>query len=166
MKRITTKKRIFIGVGMISFLLMLTPSIPAYEFHHIIETHTISFQNNPEITIDQTQYLYDQLQKKGINTNVLTKQKSDIVKSCNYLLDILSHKSGSDALPSFLVGLIHLLISLLLALIGTINGIIFGPLIALIVKIVTAPAIILAKIIGFIVNLLSKIQIKNIPCDN
>ena len=57
--------------------------------------------------------------------------------------------------PTCIRLILHFIIGLIFSIIGTILGMLFGPILVLIIKIITAPAILLAKIITFIINLIT-----------
>jgi hypothetical protein len=106
------KKAILIGVCAVTFLLFITPMIPAQQFQQVKEVIEKEFQ--------------DQIESNLLNT------------------------IGKDVEPAIMKFLFSLIISLIGSLIGTIFGRIFGPVRTLIVKILTFPAVLLAKIIGLI----------------
>jgi len=105
----------------------------------------------------------------------LLESKSEKIKQIIEIIDVESNnieslnelQKLSDVLSEFnnqsllrkISNLPNLILSLILSIIGTIIGIIygkiFGPLTVFLVKILTAPAILLAKIIEFIINLFS-----------
>jgi hypothetical protein len=84
------------------------------------------------------------------STYGLEELSNELSELRNYILD-------NPSPQIFIRKLLRFIVSLLFSIIGTIFGIligkIFGPLIVLIVRILTAPAVLLAKIIAFIVDL-------------
>ena len=70
----------------------------------------------------------------------------------DYYQEIDLELNDNDAKPTFIQFIMNLIISLILTIFGTLTGIIFGPMIAFILRLITAPAIILAKIISFLIN--------------
>ncbi|OYT29470.1 hypothetical protein B6U98_02310 [Thermoplasmatales archaeon ex4572_165] len=115
------KKGIILGIGLITMLLLITPVIPANEYN-LIENAQDQIINNIE-------------SKNNLKETI-----------SNTLMQSINQK-GSQRIISFLLNLI---ISLIFSGIATIFAIIFGPLLAIFVKIITAPAMILAKIIELI----------------
>jgi hypothetical protein len=63
----------------------------------------------------------------------------------------------SQSLPTYISKILEFILGLIYSIIGTIIGVIFGkifgPKIVLLTKLLTAPAVLLAEIIAFIVNL-------------
>lgn len=57
--------------------------------------------------------------------------------------------------PTCIRFLLNVIIGLFFSLIGTLFGILFGPLLAFIIKVLTAPAILLSKIILFLINVIT-----------
>ncbi len=81
--------------------------------------------------------------------------KNEIKELSNQLSELKISILHNPSLPTCFRTIFGILIGLIFSIIGTILGIIFGPLLAFIVRIITAPAVLLAKLIAFIVNLLT-----------
>ena len=99
--------------------------------------------------LDQLGRFVEELQ---FNFNKI-KLKNEIKGLSDELIELRISINDDLSLPSFIRTILGFIIGLLFSIIGTIFGIIFGPLLALFVRIITAPAVLLAKIISFIVNL-------------
>jgi hypothetical protein len=140
------KKAIICGVCAVAFLLCLTPTIPAQQYRLVKNTIEKDFQQHLDDTIvalrcideDKTQIEY---------------QKEILLKSFHEMKQIWE-LGGLDAVPTCFKFLIKTLLSLIFAFLGTILGIIFGkifgPLLVFLVKVITYPARLLAKILEFI----------------
>ncbi|PNX46598.1 MAG: hypothetical protein BV457_04610 [Thermoplasmata archaeon M9B1D] len=130
----------------------------------IMLVNTSSAVEYKTVTDYNTELLESKLEKiKQIIEDI--NAKSNNLKSLNELQklsDVLSELKISYFnnpsllkinwnLPNFILGLI---LSIIGTIIGIIYGKIFGPLTVFLIKILTAPAILLAKIIEFIANLL------------
>jgi hypothetical protein len=79
--------------------------------------------------------------------------KNEIKEFSNQLSELKISILDNPYLPTCIRTIFGILIGLIFSIIGTILGIIFGPLLAFVVRIITAPAVLLAKLIAFIVNL-------------
>jgi predicted membrane protein len=79
--------------------------------------------------------------------------KNEIKEFSNQLSELKISILDNPNLPTCIRTIFGILIGLIFSIIGTILGIIFGPLLAFVVRILTAPAVLLAKLIAFIVNL-------------
>jgi len=148
------RKSIIIGACITSILIMLLPIIPANEYHQIKKSQITSLENNLQSLYIELNNLYNQVKKSIMDNEFLSKEKffliGNLIKNRHRLIDQINNGTIHTSLST----IFNLIISLLFALIGTIIGIVFGPFIALIVTILTAPAIILAKLIEFIINLI------------
>jgi len=120
------KRNILIGVCVATLLMLVTPSISAVEYKEVEERYnTIVDENN-------------------LNRDSILETLNTLKKEVNS--EEVKGKIGSNQF------VVNLFISLLLAFLGTIFGIIFGPLLALLIKIVTAPAVLLAKFISSLLD--------------
>jgi hypothetical protein len=138
------RKKMICGVCAIAFLLFLTPMIPAQQYTQVKKTMIKEFQQQLERTFDTMRSMKeDDSQKEG--------KKQSILVTFNTQKNVLEMKD-LDAKPTCFKFVISTLLSLIFALLGTIFGMIFGPLLALIVKVITFPAVLLAKIIVFLLN--------------
>ncbi len=133
------KKRIIIGVCAVVCLLSITPVIPAQHYMQMKE-HTFHHQLDNAIAALR-------------NMDKDDKQREYTTQSITQTLTDMKHivESGAfDNTPACIKFLISTLISLILAALGTLFGIVFGPLLALVEQVITALAILLAKIIAFL----------------
>ena len=87
-----------------------------------------------------------------INSNNVIS-KNEIKEFSNQLSELKISIFNNPSLPTCIRTIFGFIIGLIFSIIGTIFGIIFGPMLALFVRILTAPAVLLAKLIAFIVNL-------------
>ena len=150
------KKKILFGAIFSICIIILVNTSSAVEYKSITDYNT----NLLESKLQNINIFIEKIRKKIENLNV----KSIDLKSTNGLQGLSDKLSelrisylNNPSLPMIFDNLKGLILCILLSIIGTIFGIIFGKifgyLIVLIVKILTAPAILLAKIIAFIVNL-------------
>ena len=79
--------------------------------------------------------------------------KNDLIVFSNQLYELKILVLNNPSLPTCIRTIFGFIIGLIFSIIGTIFGIIFGPLLTFFIRILTAPAILLAKLISFIINL-------------
>ncbi|MCK4688625.1 MAG: hypothetical protein KAT66_10880 [Candidatus Lokiarchaeota archaeon] len=148
------KKRIIgVGVGLISIILLITPIIPASEYNQIIEYQTDLIDENLQDLKTNINQIFDLLEKTRIDSTISFSQNNSIIENFKNTIDDLRNNIENDNLNLGILPISNLLLSLILALIGTIIGILFGPIIALGIMILVSPALLLAKIIIFILDL-------------
>jgi len=148
------KKRI-IGIGLISIILLITPIIPASEYNQIIEYQTDVIDENLQDLKTNINQIFDLLEKTRIDGAISFSQNNSIIENFKNAIDDLRNNIENDSLNLGILPISNLLLSLILALIGTIIGILFGPIIALGIIILVSPALLLAKIITFILDLIN-----------
>jgi predicted PurR-regulated permease PerM len=137
------RKEIVIGICLIAAVLMIAPTIPAQEY--------IQIKNAYDTTIQE--------QLHEIKTTLLTVRKrtddpqilqQETVSTLTELKEIIENSDESSfAVSGFIINMI---ISLFFTLIGTVFGILFGPILSALVLLITSPAILLAKIIEFLLG--------------
>ena len=137
------KNEIICGVCAVAFLLLITPTIPAQQCMMVKNTIEKDFQQHLDTAIASLETIVR-------NNKQLEYQSEIVTESFNEMKQIWEH-GGLDAVPTYFKSLINTLLSFILAILGTILGIIFGklfgPLLVFIVKVITFPAILLAKIL-------------------
>ena len=148
------KKRI-IGIGLISIILLITPIIPASEYNQIIEYQTDVIDENLQDLKTDINQLFDLLEKTSVDSTISFSQNNSIIENFKNAIDDLRNNIENDSLNLGILPISNLLLSLLLSLIGTIIWILFGPIIALGIIILVSPALLLAKIITFILDLIN-----------
>ncbi len=148
------KKRI-IGIGLISIILLITPIIPASEYNQIIEYQTDVIDENLQDLKTNINQIFDLLEKTRIDSTISVSKNNSIIENFKNAIDDLRNNIENDSLNLGILPISNLLLSLILALIGTIIGILFGPIIALGIIILLSPALLLAKIIIFILDLIN-----------
>ena len=148
------KKRI-IGIGLISIILLITPIISANEYNQIIEYQTDVIDENLQDLKTNINQIFDLLEKTRIDGTISFSQNNSIIENFKNAIDDLRNNIEKDSLNLGILPISNLLLSLILALIGTIIGILFGPIIALGIIILVSPALLLAKIIIFILDLIN-----------
>jgi len=132
------KKIIMFGVCLTSLVLLIAPSISAQEYTQVKETFETMMQERMDqmiISLEQMDISTESIQYKEGLVNALESMKISL-----------------SAEPAFLGFILSTLISLFFALLGTIFGVVFGPILAFVVKVLTAPAVFLAKIISFLLG--------------
>lgn len=151
-------KKILFGATFSICIIILVNTSSAVEYKTVIDYNKNLLESkleNINIFIEKIIQTIENLEVKSID-----------LKSTNELDDLSYELSelrvsivDNPSLPKFIFNLLNFIINLLFSIIGTILGIlfgkIFGPLLVLLVRILTAPAVLLAKIIEFIVNLLT-----------
>ena len=80
---------------------------------------------------------------------------NDLKEFSNQLSELKISILDNPSIPTCIRTIFGIIIGLIFAIIGTIFGLIFGPVLAFIIRILTLPAVLLAKLITFIVNLFS-----------
>lgn len=152
-------KKILFGAIFSICIIMLVNTSSAVEYKTVINYNNNLLESkleNINIFIEKIIQTIENIEVKSID-----------LKSTNELDDLSYELSelrisivDNPSLPKFLCNLLNFIISLLFSIIGTIIGTLFGkilgPLLVLLVRILTAPAVLLAKIIAFIFNLLTQ----------
>jgi hypothetical protein len=150
------KKKILFGAIFSIFIIMLVNTSSAVEYKTAVDYNNNLLESkfeNIDIIIEKIKQITENLNAKSTelkSTNELQDLSDELSELKNSYAKNPSLLMKISNLPGFILGL---LLSLIGTIIGIIYGKIFGPLTVLIVKILTAPAIIFAKIIEFIVNL-------------
>ena len=133
---------------------MLVNTVSAVEYNTVndynidlLESHL----DNIDKSIEKIQQAFENLNIHSIDIN----SKSDLKELSNELSVLKISILDDSSLTLFIRTILGFIIGLIFSIIGTIFGIIFGPLLALFIRIITAPAVLLAKLIAFIVNLLT-----------
>lgn len=138
------KKYILFGICVTSLILLVAPTISAQQY--TVAKDAIEANINERINI-----IINNLQKIGINKNEINYYESNIKNDLNSIIEyIYSHEY--DSITIFLGFILSTIISLIFSVIGTIFGILFGPILSALIQILTAPAIILAKLISLILG--------------
>ncbi len=152
------KKKILFGTIFSICIIMLVNTSSAVENKTVIDYNTNLLESkleNIDIFIEKIKQINEDLNIKSIDL----KSSNELQKLSDELSELRISYINNPSLPMMTSNLLGYLLSLLLSIIGTIIGIIFGkifgPILVLLVKILTAPAILFAKIIEFIVNLLT-----------
>lgn len=139
------KKGIIIGVCAVTLLLCMTPTISAQQ------TTLIKDAIKHEYRYHLDGWIAD-LDTIIIDTSQRDEQRNQVEEMLSCMGESLELIGEQEAKPTCIKFLISTLISLILAALGTLFGIIFGPLLAFLVKVLTAPAVLLAKIIAFFLD--------------
>jgi len=146
------KKKILFGVISSICIIMLVNTVSAVEYKTVNDYNIDLLESqldNLNNFIEKIRQTIEDLKINSINF----KSKNDIKFLSNELSELKISILDNPSLPTCIRTILGFIIGLLFSIIGTIFGIIFGPLLALFVRILTAPAVLLAKIIAFIVNL-------------
>jgi hypothetical protein len=149
------KKIILLGAFISTCIVLMASSASAVEYRAVIEHNTneiISEIGNGKINNIPEKWI-STFQKMNINFKNL-KTTNDI-KILSEKLTELKSTINNTPQPTCIRLILSIIISLIFSIIGTIFGILFGPILTLIIKIITAPAILLAKIITFIIKLIT-----------
>jgi hypothetical protein len=146
------KIKILFGAIFSICIIMLVNTSSAVEYKTVTDYNTGILESKLEkidIFIEKIRQTFEEIKINSITDT----SSNDIREIYDQLSDLKILILGNPSLPNCILGILGLILSLLLSLIGTIIGIIFGPLIALFVRILTAPAVLLAKLIAFIINI-------------
>jgi len=149
------KKRIIIGVCITTILLLITPTISANQYNKVMEEQNIRIEKYEQSLQLKLENILNKLSK--INLNLVVKQNGNEIQS-NIIKNIQNIKEKQDN-TLFLSNALtaNLILSFILSIIGTIFGIIFGPILAMIVLVIVSPAVLLAKFIEILVNIIGLI---------
>ena len=146
------KKKILFGAIFSICIIMLVNTSSAVECKTVTDYNIYLLESQ----LDKLNNLIEKIRQtfEDIKINSISDTSSNDIKEIqDQLSDLKILILGNTSLPKFILNILNFILSLLLSLIGTIFGIIFGPLLALFVRILTAPAVLLAKLIALIVNI-------------
>lgn len=146
------KKIILFGTLFSICMIMLMNSASSIEYK-IVNDYNIDLL---ESQLDNINNFIEKIQKTFGTFQIYSDDvifKNEIKEFSNQLSELKISILDNPSLPTCIRTIFGILIGLIFSIIGTILGIIFGPLLAFVVRIITAPAVILAKLIAFIVNL-------------
>ena len=146
------KKKIFFGVIFSICIIMLVNTSSAVEYKTVIDYNIDILESkfdNINNLIEKIRQTIEVIKINSINL----ESKNTIEVLSDELSDLRISILDNPSLPTFIRTILGFIIGLLFSIIGTIFGIIFGPLLALFLRILTAPLVLFAKIIAFIVNL-------------
>ena len=146
------KRIILLGAFISACIVLMVNSTSAVEYRTVIEHNTneiISEIENGNINNISEKWI-SIFQKMKLNL----KTTNDI-KILSEKFTELKSTINNTPQPTCIRLILQFIIALIFSIIGTILGILFGPILVLIIKIITAPAILLAKIIIFIINLIT-----------
>lgn len=149
-------KKILYGAIFSTCIIMLVNTSSAIEYNTVNDYNT----NLLDSKLEYIDIFIVKLRKaiKDLNSiSIDSKSTYGLEELSNELSELRNYILDNPSPQIFIRKLLRFIVSLLFSIIGTIFGIligkIFGPLIVLIVRILTAPAVLLAKIIAFIVDL-------------
>ena len=138
------KKRILIGVCMTTLILLFLPTISAQQCKQVKDAVELEIE-------DQIYQIASLIEETDGSSDVVNKALERLVNDLNAMKDDIE-MINDDSKPVCITFIFSTIISLLFALLGTIFGNIFGPMLATLIRIITAPAVFLAKIISSILN--------------
>ena len=142
------KKSIIYGVCAVAFLLLITPTIPAQQYKLMAGIIETDFQQHLEHVIVSLRCIDEDVTQIDYQREIVLKSFHEIKQ--------MQELGCFDALPTCFKFIIRTLLSLIFSIIGTILGVIFGklfgPLLVFLVKVITFPAKLLAKILEFLFN--------------
>jgi hypothetical protein len=149
------KRIILLGAFISAAVILMVNSASAVEYSTVIEYNTneiISQIENGKINNIPEEWI-SIFQKMKLKFNDI-KTTNDIKILSEKLTELKSTIKNTPQ-PTCIRLILQFIFSLILAVIGTIFGILFGPILVIIIKLITFPAILLAKIITFIINLIT-----------
>ena len=146
------KRMMVLGVFISACIVLMVNSTSALEYRTVIEHNTneilSEIENGKINNISEKWISIFQEMKLNLKTTHDTKILSEKLTELKLTIN-------NTPQPTCIRLIIQLIIALIFSIMGTILGILFGPILVLIIKIITAPAILLAKIIIFIINLIT-----------
>jgi hypothetical protein len=146
------KKKLLLGVIFSICIIMLVNTSSAVEYKTVNDYNIYLLDSQ----LDNINNFIEKIRQtmKNIRINSISlKSENEVKDLSNELSELKISILDNPSLPLCIRTILGFIIGLLFSIIGTIFGIIFGPLLALFIRILTAPAVMLAKIIAFIVNL-------------
>jgi hypothetical protein len=146
------KKKIFFATLFSIFVMISINTASSVEYKTVRDYNIDLLEYQLENIDNILEKIIQTIKNFNINPNNVIF-KNQIRDFSNQLYDLKISAIDNQSLPTCIRTIFGFLIGLLFSIIGTIFGIIFGPLLAFIVRILTAPAVILAKLIALIVNL-------------
>jgi hypothetical protein len=152
------KKKTLFGTIFFICILMLVNTSSAVEYKTVKEYNMYLIESNLENINNFLEKIRQTLDETNINLNNFI-YKNEIIELSEKIHELKISILDNSALSTFVLKILGFILSILFSLIGTIIGIIFGkifgPLLVLILRILTAPAVLLAKVIAFILNLIN-----------
>ena len=136
------KKSIILGICVTSIILLLVPTIPAQQYNQAIESYQINFK-------DQIDLLSNKLQNFDSEINDIESYKLNIINDVNLIAENIDSFEGNYQ-TSIIGFILNTIIALIFTFFGTIFGILFGPILSILIQLLTAPAVILAKLISLL----------------
>ena len=136
------KKSIILGICVTSIILLLVPTIPAQQYNQAIESYQINFEN-------QIDLIPNKLQNFDSEINDKESYKLNIINDINLIIEYFDSFEYYYQ-TSFIGFILNTIIALIFTFFGTIFGILFGPILSVLIQLLTAPAVILAKIISLL----------------
>ena len=147
------KIKILFGAIFSICIILLVNSITAVEYRTIKEYNDDLIKTQVEninIFLSKLNQILENLEHKTFSI----KSKNEIEELSSESSELRNSIIFNPSLPTCFRSILGFIIGIIFSIIGTIIGLIFGPIISLIVRVLTAPVVILAKIIAFIVNIL------------
>ena len=146
------KKKILFGALLSICIIMLVNTTSAVEFKTVNDFNINLWKSN----LDYVNNFLEKISKTFVNFKINTNEvlfKNELIEFSKKLHDLKITILDNSTLPKCIRTIFGFIIGLIFSIIGTIIGIIFGPVLALFVRILTAPAVLLAKLIAFIINI-------------
>jgi len=140
-------KKIILGAIISTCIIVMMSSVSAVEYRVADDHNTTVMLSKIDKTLEKFTSFFKNI-KIDLKLFTSTQDGKFLVEKITELKTTMINNPSRPTCIGFILGLIF-------AVIGTIFGIIFGPLLALLILILVSPAIILAKIIVFIVKLIS-----------
>lgn len=152
------KKKILFGVIFSICIIMLVNTSSAVEYKTVTDYNRYLLESQ----LDKFNNIIEKIRQtfEDIKINSFSNIPGNYIKELsNQLSDLTILIPSNTSLPNFILNILNFILSLIFSIIGTIIGFIFGKicgsLLVLFVRILTAPVVLLAKLITFIVNIFS-----------
>jgi len=148
------KKKILFGAIFSICIIMLINTASAVEYKTVNDYNIDLLESQLDNLNNLIEKIRLTIEDLKITSNSVIS-KNEIKEFSDQLSELKISILDNPSFPTCIRTIFGFIIGLIFSIIGTIFGIIFGPLLSLFVRILTAPAVLLAKLIAFIVNLLT-----------
>ena len=146
------KKKILFATLISICMIMLVNTASSIEYKTINDYNVDLFKSQ----LDEINNFIDRFHQEFQNYEIYSDDLiiiNDLKEFSGQLSVLEISLLDNPSIPTCIRTILGIIIGLIFSIIGTIFGIIFGPLLAFLVRILTAPLVLLAKLIAFIVNI-------------
>ncbi len=147
-------KKIILGAIISTCIVVMVNSVSAVEYR-VVDDHITTVMLSKIEKIDKTLEKCTSFFKNAKRDLKLFPSTQDGKILAEKVTELKTTMVNTPSRPTCIRLILQFIIALIFSIIGTIFGIVFGPLLSLVILILVSPAIILAKIITFIINIIS-----------